>query len=410
MNSVDITLENINKFILGPEGFDAEHGAQIAPSAYGQTKGQSFTFLTEQVAILDSSDCHLLIDRRDEIRDLFFRNLKLLEYDRGAIRSGGALEKILDPKLFSARTLPDVEDSVSGKLIQATLAEAAFALQLGVKPEKRENPWHLVYYFFDRSGSKPLGVFKPREKGIFISDKYGSSEIREAHLAEVANSKIDQLFGLHLVPYTTLLTCKPEEQFYTGSFQFFVENAPPLFDYLEGDDLFDANHSALKTRIDTVRNRELEFPNLEFFAFFDLLTGNNDHHFSNILVKELSYKKWQLVAIDNGNSFPWCHDQDIPRYKIHPNHWYKWSLLPQANRPFSEEMIDWIQQFDSAKMEEILRAELIHKDVRSSKTYLEGKIRTTYDRLQWIQELSSQRVSMSEIASAILKLSSQHVP
>lgn len=377
--------------------------SEICRQAYRQNS----LFLNKTIAVIHDSSPTDLKDRKKEITDLFFRTLPRCNYDRSLIIPGSALESILDEVVYQAHYQLDAVDPITGQRIHETVAEALFARRLGVKLEKAYSEYHSVYYLLDRS-KKRLGVFKPPIHVDALEDRYGSSEDREAHLAEVASSVVDRFLGTKVVPYTQLLTCalslSKKAVPVTGSFQFYVNGAFDLDSQLEGENLFDPNHEELAIRLDTAANRELEFRNLEEFALFDLFTANNDHHFKNILLKKIAEKVWDLVAIDNANSFPWCHDLDLPLYKMHPNHWFKWSALPQSEMPFSDSMIDRINAWDMNHLEDIARHELVSQDVPSSEEHIEGKIKTQRDRFDRIKLLANQRASLRTIAKDILTL------
>jgi hypothetical protein len=367
---------------------------------------QNVFLLNKTIAVINAASIRDLKSKNKKITELFFRTLPKRQYDRSLITPGSTLESVLDNVVYQAHHQEDIVDPVTRQKIHKTVAEALFARCLGVKPEKAYSEYHSVYYLLDRSKHR-LGVFKPPIYVDPLEDRYGASEDREAHLAEVASSSVDRFLKTEVVPYTQLLTCTLSSSKgtapVTGSFQFYLDGCD-LDSQLEGENLFDPNHEELAIRLDTATNRELKFRNLEGFALFDLLTANNDHHFKNILLKKIAEKVWDLVAIDNANSFPWCHDLDLPAYKMHPNHWFKWSALPQAKKPFSESMITRINTLDLNHLEKITRDELLNQDVPSSKEHIDGKMKTMRDRFNQIKFHANQDTSLREIAKDILTL------
>jgi hypothetical protein len=363
-------------------------------------------FLNQEIAKINSFSQRDLENRKTEITDLFFRALRKCHYDRGLITPGSALESVLDNTVYQAHYQPGAIDPITGKKIHKTIAEALFARRLGVKLEKAPSEYHHVYYLPDRSQNR-LGVFKPPIYIDALEERYGAAEDREAHLAEVASFAIDRFLGTNVVPYTQLLTCSlsssKDTDLVTGSFQFYVEGCD-LDSQLEVENPFDPDHEALAIRLDTAATRGLEFRNLEEFALFDLLTANNDHHFKNIFLKQVTEKVWDLVAIDNANAFPWCHDLDLPSNRMHPNHWFKWSTLPQAEKPFSKDSVDRINALDLQRLEEIARDKLVNPNTPSSEEHIEGKIKTMCDRFETIKTLANQKANLRAIAKAILIL------
>ncbi len=409
--SLDVALSNAQNLAKAPQLvfrviMDLVQQVSSLSTIYVSAAQNRSCFLDTQVAIINAASLKDVQRKKSAITDLFFHSLRHCEYDRGLITRNGVVESILDTRIYSAHDAEDVRDSVTGRRIQETVAEALFALRLGVQPEKAYSEYHSVYYLLDRS-QKRLGVFKPSIINP-KEDRYGASEDREAHLAEVANSIIDIFLNTHVVPHTQLLRCtlpvSQEAIPTTGSFQLYVDDTCDLYSKLEGENLFDTDHEKLAVRLDTVANRGLEFQNFEEFALLDLITANNDHHFKNILLKKRAENSWDLVAIDNANSFPWCHDVHLPAYKIRPLHWFKWSTLPQANQPFSDPMIERIKALHMGHMEHVLRDVLVHQETPSSQEHIEGKIHTLRDRCNRIGQLAREKASLRDIARGILAL------
>ncbi len=374
---------------------------KILRSAYQHNR----TFLNQTISIINTPCKEDLEDRKRKVSHLFFHTLSTSDYDRSLIPPKSPLESILDNAVYSSHDQPDEIDPITGQRIHETVTEALFARRLGVKPKKAHSEYHSVYYLLDRS-KKRLGIFKPPNFVEPLEDRYGASEDREAHLAEAASFVVDKFLGTKVVPHTQLLTCSLSSSIKipaTGSFQFYVDGCD-LDSQLEGENRFDPNHEQLATRLDTPLNRKLQFRNLEEFAFFDLLTANNDHHFKNILLQKITENVWDLVAIDNANSFPWCHDLDLPPYKMHPNHWFKWSTLPQSQRSFSASLITRINALNPDHLEEVARRALIHQNTPSSIEHVEGKIKTMRDRFDRIKLLANQKASLRAIAKDILTL------
>ncbi len=409
--SLDTTISNVREAAKIPQSLYIIIGDYLnIPSQYRASflkAYQRFLSLDKQVAFINTFSLKDLNGKKKELISLFFDALYPCEYDRSLITPGSPLEFVLDSRIGKAHDQPDRVDPITGRKVRKTLLEAHFARRLGVKLEQANSHWHLVYYLLDRS-KKRLGVFKPVSEIGPLADRYGASEEREGHLAEAASFSTDKFLGTKVVPHTQLVKChlssSADSAPVIGSFQFYVDNALDLFSQLEGENLFSSNFSNLTLRLNTSANRELEFRNLEQFAFFDLLTGNNDHHFKNIMLKRVAPKTWDLIAIDNANSFPWCHDLDLPSYKTHPFHWFKWSTLPQAQRPFSNSMINRIKALDLDNLEKILKDKLVSRDVPSSKELFQRKMNTLHDRFHTIELLASQKVSLSAIAMNVLTL------
>lgn len=367
-----------------------------------------YEFINENVKAINAHSFKILSKKQDQLNKLFFETLQSHDYDHGQIAYDGALEQVLAPYVTASHHLGDEEivDSVSRKKIKETIAEAQFSIRLGIKFENTDSKYHEAYYILDRFKNR-LGVYKPAVKQNANEDLYGASEIREAHLAEVANSAIAQFLELEIVPHTVLFEAVFNASRSIGSFQFYVKDAISLYDCLSsGGDLWDADYVALQERLNTEAIQGMAFNNFEELAFFDMLTANNDRHFKNILYLPSEGK---LIAIDNGNSFPWTHDANLPHYKTRPLHWFRWRVLPQSQEPFSERTVKKINAFAIEKIEEIARSYLIDERTPSSVELIEGKVNTLYQRSAEIRKLANQNIKISDIALSVLQLrDSQH--
>ncbi|MBS3904637.1 MAG: hypothetical protein KGZ39_04870 [Simkania sp.] len=359
--------------------------------------------IDQDVKIIASSEIEQLCDETQKIRELFFNILPNYAYNRAEIVRECPLERILDRDVYSSHSAEDIIDPVSEKRIHETLLEADFSLRLGIQPDELKGRFKKTYYILDRD-TQPLGIFKPQVKKWWrFADRYGAAEEREAHLAEIGASRIDQLLGTRLVPYTTTLTLKNPEPSTepTGSFQFFVHSAPPLYDYLQGDNLW-ADPKVMTHSLNTPANHALQLRNFEDLTFLDMLTGNNDGHFKNILCKPTQDGGLQLVAIDNGNAFPWCTDQDLPFYKRTPLHTYKWRALPHAQRPYSSEALHRIKTIDLQSVIAAMRQVLVDTKTPSSLGHMEDKIYTLQDRYETILQEAQEGVPIADIAQSII--------
>lgn len=403
---LDHAIENLSLLCHFPEKYTIENGKLVFDESSEKkdvNEGVIKEFITENVRLINAHPFEELSLRKQEIHNLFFKILSLHDYDRSAITFHGDLERILCPEIpFSHQEVDDKIDSISGKKIHQTLLEAHFSIRLGINLEKIPSI-NEAYYVLDRFNER-LGVLKPAVQQEAMDDKYGASEIREAHLAEEANSVLNEILELRIVPHTELFEYRlpSTTEHRIGSFQFYVKDAVLLYDCLkEGGDLWDADYGQLQERLNTPAVKEMIFQNFEELALFDMLTANNDRHFKNILYLESEGK---LIAIDNGNSFPWCHDLDLPLYKMRPLHWFRWRVLPHAQKPFSKQIVDKIKHLQISKIEQCMRRYLVDKRVPSSVESIENKIKIFKQRTAEIQRLTEQNMKISEIAISILNL------
>lgn len=354
------------------------------------------------VSELNTLKYNELNERKEEILYIFFNKITRNDYDRSLITEGSDLEKILDYKLFSSRFERDEIDQVTGKKINGTLLEAKFALKLGVIPKQIIPNTNLAYFILSRSGNS-LGIYKPAVKRY--DDNYGASKIAEAHLAEVATYIFDRELGLGVVPYTSIFQCSfssiTENQ---GSFQFYVENSTLLFDELkEGDFLWTSDFKKLQETLNNSLVNNLKLKKLKKLALIGMLTGNNDQHFKNILCNQIK-ERCILVAIDNGNTFPAYHDKDLSSDIVKPLHWFRWKVLPQAQRPFSSKTSKKIENLDENHFISIMHKHLVDENILISKLSIEDKIKTFKDRIALVKEMTKQGKNISDIANSILIL------
>ncbi|MDE3045970.1 MAG: hypothetical protein KGJ02_04935 [Verrucomicrobiota bacterium] len=422
LNAASAAIDNLVRLMETPGDYQVENGQlehsptrgfhklRRKPSGdfYATIKSDFITRNTEAINAVKTDE---LRDEAKTLQRLFFESLPSQEYDRKAITVGGALERVLDGRVTALyRDEEDLIDPVSRRRIQQTLGETEFSCRLGVRPEKIDSEYHPVYFLRSRWGER-LGVFK--QEMPKASDCYGASGDRIAHLAEVASYRLDYELNRfsRTVPFTQLFSCdlyfsgKPNRVH--GSYQFYIEKPHFFQDLLKDtgrwsdEELFDANHEVLANRLDVSALQEMEFENLEQFAWLDLLAGNNDHHFRNILVQKIDGKEWRLIGIDNANSFPWCHDLDLPIGKMHPNHWFKWSTLAQAKRSFSKAMVNKIHLTEIEDITEMLKYSFPPKE------HLDGKLKTLRDRFKVIDKGAQEGQSLRTIAKNILALTSK---
>lgn len=349
--------------------------------------------IQDVVDVLDSSE-EIKDDQIKRIRGVFFEAIYKYNYDRSLIKKEGKLERALDSEVYESHFQQDEVCPVTGLKVKETLLEAIFSIRLGIRSKVVYNPnVSESRIFIEDRNRNILGIFKKQHKGLWFTNKYGSAEEREAHLAEVGASKLSNLLGLNLVPYTSILKIYDAETKppLTGSIQFYVKNAASLKSILE-----------LKTD-NNQEIRSLKFTNFEEIAFLDMLLGNNDRHFENIMCLVNHDAPIQLVAIDNGNSFPWCFDNDLPSYKYKPLHTYSWRKLPQSESCFSENIRNWILNLDLQPVEETLRKTLVAEETLSSKKHIDDKIATLRARYSLIVDGIDKVNSIADIAESVLK-------
>lgn len=400
MATLDLALTRIGDFTSHPEQFTIAYG-ELVPllsrkeisfckrlfccwCCQRSKKETLNAFLSKNVAVINSAKYDDLIDDKEKIQKLFFEALPKYVYNRSAISVGGSLERVLDSDVASKHKEGDTYDPVSCRRINETLSETRFSLRLGVRPEKVVTLNYPAYFLLDRSKER-LGIFKPRIEISSEEDDFGACEYRVAHLAEAVNYTIDRMCGLGVVPYTEVFTYKgtfanvfPS----TGSYQFYVKDALSFED---------------------ARYDDWNFTNFEELAILELITENIDRHFRNILVKKTGFNTGVLVAIDNGNSFPWCHYLDLPAHKAKPLNIYHWRWEQEAQNRF-DRMLGKINRIDLRKIEEVLRKDLVDETVPCSSEHIEDKIRTFYQRMKEVRKQANDCMEMSAIAVRVLRL------
>lgn len=304
-------------------------------------------------------------DQKEAIETLFFKTLTPLSsrvYDRGALTQQMAY--YLSPELQKTKE-NYTTNQTSAKELALKVEKVRLAVNLGTDFKPCDEGHNGTYFGRDRLGTKMV-VFKPSDEEslsanspkliakikqlffkVFPCLKLHNNIKREyAYLNEVGAGKVDQILGFGLVPMTKLETFESEqfsgETEKKGSCQLFVNNATmaqvdlelPSFDFFLFWKRF-VQKLWLKwfgDKMPTIMDQD----QLEKLAIFDFITGNQDRHLNNLLVKE---KK--AVAIDNGIAFP---------YKattlVSTGTQYFWKHLPEAKKPFSEESNKWIKKLE----------------------------------------------------------------
>eukprot|EP00331_Platyophrya_macrostoma_P032801 CAMPEP_0176437752 /NCGR_PEP_ID=MMETSP0127-20121128/18831_1 /TAXON_ID=938130 /ORGANISM="Platyophrya macrostoma, Strain WH" /LENGTH=594 /DNA_ID=CAMNT_0017821483 /DNA_START=213 /DNA_END=1996 /DNA_ORIENTATION=- len=209
-------------------------------------------------------------------------------------------------------------------------------------------------YFIRNSNRKNIGIFKPVDEEPFAPNnpkgyqgKLGSQGFRrgilsgEAASREVAAYLIDEKEFFGVPPTTFVEVVHPyfgnrelaeediEENYKDmapiastnldkklvkhGSFQKFIENAEEASDY--GSNMFPEDE-------------------VHKLAILDILILNCDRNEGNILIKKDSNKRFKLIPIDHGLSFP--DTIDICSYEL------VWTEWPQIHKPFSEKEQEFI--------------------------------------------------------------------
>lgn len=216
-------------------------------------------------------------------------------------------------------------------------AKLAVRLGLGVEGNKGENGTYLIKNI---SGKKILGVFKQDLRYVdtwvrfknFFKRFFGQlSYLKNDPLVlakgEVASYVADQHFAFNLAPATAIKTLKGRK----GAFQVYIKN------YIEADRIINQDpvkaEALFKTLVQRDKLADLEL--IQKMAVEDYLTGQLDRHEENWFLKDTPEQKLCIKLIDNANSFIKRNPQSEFDKKRLKNQ-YKWSSLPIAQEPFSD--------------------------------------------------------------------------
>jgi len=186
-------------------------------------------------------------------------------------------------------------------------------------------------YFLKNKNGNIVGVFKPSdEEGNSRNNPKKSDESQfanrgiiegEGALREVASYKMDK-DNFASVP-ETFLTTLYHPNFQTdqpdggkfGSLQRFVDNDGASWD---------------------IGSSRFPVREVQKIGVLDLRIFNNDRHGGNILMRESDRGDIELIPIDHGLSLSKSLDHA----------WFDWLNWPQANQPFHEEILRYIEKID----------------------------------------------------------------
>lgn len=341
----------------------------------------------------------------DVLKKLFFDTLKPLSenvYDRGEISH------------TIIRVLADKSGETAVGTLSLRVEQVRFAIKLGVDFQAVSEGQNGTYYGRDYTG-KRLVVFKPfDEESTSGKCAKGVSKIKSllfrifpflkthenikrdcAYLNEIGASRVDSFLNLGVVPETRLETFdsdkfEGEETSKKGSCQLYVENTTMM---QEAIGLPSFNGLPFFKRImqklwlilfGSHFNCPYTIEDLKKLAIIEFLTGNQDGHTNNQLVKG---KK--IRAIDYGLAFP-----DKPPQRVFSTvNQYHFAHLPGAEQSFNakdQQMIGKLGDLDGLLNElekEMTDGEVLGFDANQSQAMRE--------RVEILKAVISQGKSIS---------------
>lgn len=247
--------------------------------------------------------------------------------------------------LLQERIVRRIHQAVARASRPEILREAQAALDQGLYPLLIIKGSSGSYWMRGRN-REILGLFKPFDEELLAPNNPSGSSLQgalgqrkaragclvgETAHHEVAAFLVDQFLGFGLIPRTYYAAFTHQSFFSAredrisslrakktkyGSFQEFAEGFTPLF---ERDHL-----------------SEIALEEYQLLVVLDMIIGNTDRHANNILVCE-----GKIAAIDNGLSFPDCHEE--LRY------WY-WSLEKFGSAPLLPALADLCIHFPLAPL------------------------------------------------------------
>lgn len=363
---------------------------------------------------------------RKVVERLFYERLKNLStnvFDRGAGVSD-EMEAFLAPEL--SRRKQEYSENKDDLAEYAWKVERVrFALKLGVKFKPISQGTNGSYFGLDRYRKKMV-VFKPaNEQGVSrknpklisrikrkvchtfpVFKTHGNIDRKNVCWFEIGASIVDRFLDLKIVPITRSETftsdaysegCREKK----GSCQLFVHGTTDAASaYGIPYWLPHALQTVLLNLFYCFIPHSLKREQFEMLAIFDFLTGNQDRHFDNFLVKE-----GNVVAIDNSISFPF----EKPSGYFSKRFMYYWGHLPQSRTPFSKAAQSIVEKLaDRTEREKLYRLLEVHLSsafrdaqknemeekiniliaaVKSKSPYYLSKIKTANDYVRARQEL-----------------------
>lgn len=294
------------------------------------------------------------------VRDLLFEKMSRMSdrvFDRAVIRE--EMAELIYPDLQSAKA--QIED----REYWVAVEQVRLAQKLGVDFQPISKGSSKSYFGLDRFGNRKI-VFKPKNEGVqsvespkwqtklkavmnvvFPFFRSGISiQTDRAYLAEVAASVVDKVMGLHVTPLTKIDRFQSDAftnpEISVGSCQVYVEdavtanNAYGLSEWLTT--ALQRMQIWWKQRVlpEAIRQSELEK-----LAILHFVIGNQDGHFSNILVKDE-----KAFSIDNGCSM----GQEHPSSYLSKRNQYFWGYLPQSQKVFSDEAKQIVAKLDLERL------------------------------------------------------------
>ncbi|KAL3524410.1 hypothetical protein ACH5RR_017244 [Cinchona calisaya] len=250
---------------------------------------------------------------------------------------------------------------VLSPVIKKLLDAAYSGLEKGNPPVRSSEGSGGAYFMQDSSGQKYISVFKPvDEEPMAVNNPRGlpishngeglkkGTRVGEGALREVAAYILDHPRGgrrsFHSdengfagVPPTAMVKCRHKGFNYSevylnshknikmGSLQMFMENCGSCEDMGPGAFPVDEVHK---------------------ISILDIRLANADRHAGNILVsKDAEEGQINLIPIDHGYCLPENFEDCT----------FDWLYWPQAQQPYSPEMVGYIKSFDAEKDIELLK-------------------------------------------------------
>lgn len=271
----------------------------------------------------------------------------------------------VDSRLYNMPSLVQLEKAYK----EPELTEAHKALETGQSPKVMMEGINGTYLMVDRLGMA-CGVFKPAEqetgsvgnpKGYTNASTVGTFGIRSgtSYLRERVAYLLDK-DHLANVPYTTitifthkvfnneLSPAKPLK----GSFQVFAKGCRHLVDVIpktfKETILTGSSWTGFVKSFFLNISSKISVEQIHAMAVFDIRLLNGDRHLKNALVDH----SLKLYPIDHGLILP-------PQAKLLK---FEWMQLPQAKVPFSEDMLDYIEDLNEEADAAIAKAHKIEKE------------------------------------------------
>ncbi|KAG9448261.1 hypothetical protein H6P81_014389 [Aristolochia fimbriata] len=317
---------------------------------------------------------HLLVKKSAKVRAKPVEKdveLSIVAADEGIVDHTGVADDYGEGYEFMSRKPPDREFWIEpfkvnprielSSVIKSLISVTFDGLEKGNAPVRTSEGSGGAYFMRDSSGNKYVGVFKPiDEEPMAVNNPQGlpvtvdgeglkrGTKVGEGALREVAAYILDHPIGgprsfssgeigFSGVPPTVLVKCLHEGFNHPQGFEYSLKNVK-----IGSLQMFVKNYGSCED----MGPRDFPTEEVHKISVLDIRLANADRHAGNILVcKEGDDSRIKLVPIDHGYCLPEKFEDCT----------FDWLYWPQARKPYSREILDYIRSLDAEQDIAILK-------------------------------------------------------